>query len=60
MTRSKTETLAIKISSEEMIEIDRTWKRMDNIPNRSQFVKLAINSYSGEDICKTRINIRVK
>lgn len=51
---NKTETLAIKISAKEMAELDRAWKRMENIPNRSQFVKHAINAYAGVVVCDVK------
>lgn len=50
-TKERTETLAVKFSQEELQKIDRLWKDTDNLRNRSQFVRAAINNYAGREIC---------
>jgi len=50
----KTETLAVKISPQEMSNLDKAWKKLDGFQNRSQFVKAAINHLAGETVCETK------
>lgn len=50
-----TETLTIKLTKEEMQKLDRTWKRHDLCMNRSQYVRLAINTLAGEEILKIKL-----
>lgn len=50
-TEARTETLAVKFSQVELQKIDRLWKDTDDLRNRSQFVRAAINSYAGKAIC---------
>jgi len=49
-----TETLTIKLTSQEMQKLDRAWKRHETSMNRSQYVRTAINTLAAEEICKTR------
>lgn len=39
------ETLSIKVTPEEVKEIDRAWRSREDIKNRSQFIKNAIKYY---------------
>jgi uncharacterized protein (DUF1778 family) len=50
----KTDTLSIKVSSDERIEIDRAWKQRDDCMSRSQFIKRAVNAYAGKKIIEVK------
>lgn len=36
------------------MKFDRAWKQRDDCMNRSQFIKMAINAYAGEDIFEVK------
>lgn len=49
-----TRTITIKFTPAEMQRIDKLWKSTDDLMNRSEFIRTAINAYAGEPILLTK------
>lgn len=49
-----TRTITIKFTPAEMQRIDKLWKSTDDLMNRSEFIRAAINAYAGEQVVTVR------
>lgn len=49
-----TRTITIKFTPAEMQRIDKLWKSTDDLMNRSEFIRTAINAYAGEQVVNVR------